>query len=258
MVYSPTIPAETGSRPAAWRHHPGPAAHRPARRAAPLASYDIAFQRSDGQVRAQRFSAPATPIFLSAFSAFARGTLITTTTGPVAVEDLVPGMKLITNERGPSPLLWVGSVTWMPETRLFDPGRPVLTRVMADSMGMGRPIVDFVAGPAARILQRAPGAGNNVLVPVQSLADGNSAIGLTPPSPVQLYHLVLYRHATITAAGLTAETYHPGPGFEARLPHEDAAAFLALFPHVRKPSDFGSLAHPRRACQDEPELPAML
>jgi hypothetical protein len=212
----------------------------------PMLSYEVSYLRSDGAVRTQRYPAPATPAFLAAFSAFARGTLITTTRGPVAVEDLSPGMKLVTNERGPSPLLWIGAMTLMPDARLFDPGVPVLTRIMADALGIGRPMADFIAGPSARLLQRSPGLTDQMLQPVRDLVDGMQVIGLTPPSPVVLYHLALYRHATITAAGLPVETYHPGPGFEAALPHQDVATFLGLFPHVRKPSDFGSLAHPRQ------------
>lgn len=212
----------------------------------PLTTYDISYLRSDGQVQRHRQTAPASPTFLAAFSAFARGTLITTAQGPVAVEDLEPGMKLITNERGPSPLLWIGSMMLAPQARLFGTGVPVLTRIMADALGMGRPMTDVVAGPSARLLHRSPGLADQILQPVHILADGVHVIGANPPSPVQLFHLALYRHATITVAGLPAETFHPGPGYEAALPYEDHATFLGLFPHVRKSSDFGSLAHPRQ------------
>lgn len=218
-----------------------------------MTTYEISYLRSDGQVRRQRQGAPAIPIFLAAFSAFARGTLIATTRGPIAVEDLVPGMKLVTNERGPAPLLWIGSMTLRPDARLFDDGRPALMRIMSDALGMGRPMSDLVAGPSARLLQRDPALGEQVLQPVHELADGMQVIGVTPPSPVELYHLALHRHATITVAGLPAETYHPGPAFDASLSLEDLATFLALFPHVRKPSDFGSLAHPRQPLHRPPQ-----
>lgn len=243
MAYTPPSLHFDGTlRSDTRRADPVYARARPAR---PMIAYDVAFLRSDGEVRAQRHRAPATPAFLGAFSAFARGTLIATTRGPVAVEDLSPGMKLLTNERGPSPLLWIGAMTLMPEAQMFERGAPALTRIMADALGLGRPVTDFIAGPSARILQRDLGLGELLLQPVQDLVDGMQVIGLTPPSPVTLYHLGLHRHATITAAGLPVETYHPGPAFDAALPHEDVAPFLALFPHVRQPSDFGSLAHPR-------------
>ncbi|QYX57860.1 Hint domain-containing protein [Roseovarius sp. SCSIO 43702] len=205
--------------------------------------YEMSWLRRDGAVETARQSAPNLPLFQSAFSAFARGTLIATSSGPVAVEDLTPGMRLLTEERGPSPLLWVGSMTLLPdETRDDAP----LTRIMADAFGIGRPMPDLLAGPGARLMQRLSGATENLLRPVQSFRDGTSVIALRPPSPVRLYHVLLHRHATINVGGLIAETFHPGPGFEATLSYEMRAQFMALFPHLRRPADFGSLVHPRQ------------
>lgn len=202
------------------------------------------FQRSDGRIEEARHTVPASPVFAAAFSAFARGTLIATTRGPVAVEDLHPGMKILTNERGPSPLLWIGSMSLSPAQADGSPVR--LTRIMTGALGMGRPILDLITGPGARIAQRGNAHSDNVLRPVHDLVDGNSVISVSPPGAVQLYHIALHRHATMTAAGLTMETYHPGPGFESALTQAHLAQFIALFPHVRRPADFGSLARPRR------------
>lgn len=214
-------------------------------RTQPSISYDVQYLCRDGQTGTARHSAPATPPFLDAFSAFARGTLIATTRGPVAVEDLSPGMKLLTNERGPSPLLWIGTVTLRPDACAFGTNGPRLIRVMAEALGLGRPMTDFMAGPGARILQRGSGIQDQALRPVRNMLDGTHVIELRPPSAVQMFHLLLPRHVTIMAAGLSAETFHPGPGFDQSMTHNDLALFLSLFPHIRKPVDFGSLAHPR-------------
>ncbi|WP_336097634.1 Hint domain-containing protein [Roseovarius sp. CH_XMU1461] len=244
MVYSPSAPRIVAPR---TTH---PASNRPASRPQdirPTAQrvYDVSWlNRHDGSVQRSRVEAPAGPIFEAAFSAFARGTLITTTQGPVAVEDLVPGMLIQTRERGPSPLLWIGSMQLAPDN--IAPVAP-LTRVMTDAFGLGRPSPDFLAGPGARLLQRTTGGpGDNSLRSVQSFADGHSVIPLRPPSPVRLYHLALQRHATITAAGLTTESFHPGAGFNSIVSYETSVRFMALFPHLRKTSEFGSLAHPRQ------------
>jgi hypothetical protein len=208
----------------------------------------VSFLRRDGSVHSTRHVAPATPVFEAAFAAFARGTLITTTRGPVAIEDLDPGMKIVTIERGPSPLLWIGSTSVRPSQG----NGPSLTRIMAEALGMGRPMSDLLAGPGARLLQRNAVKGEQVLRPIRELIDGTHVIELRPPSAVQLYHIALHRHATITAAGLEMETYHPGPGFENTLPHHQFAPFMALFPHIDRPSDFGSLAHPRCPLDGKP------
>ncbi len=120
-----------------------------------------------------------------------------------------------------------------------------LTRIMTGALGMGKPMVDLMTGPGARIVQRRSAHSDQILRPVHDLTDGNSVISVNPPGAVHLYHIALQRHATITAAGLTLETFHPGPGFENGLTQQHLAQFIALFPHVRRPSDFGSLAHPR-------------
>ena len=156
----------------------------------------------------------------------------------------MPGMLIQTRERGPSPLLWIGSMQIASD--VLAPTAP-LTRVMTDAFGLGRPSPDFLAGPGARLMHRTTGEpGDNSLRSVQSFVDGHAVIALRPPSPVRVYHLVLRRHATITAAGLTTESFHPGAGFNSIVSYETSVRFMALFPHLRKTSEFGSLAHPRQ------------
>lgn len=193
---------------------------------------------------------PATPIFESAFSAFARGTLIKTTDGLIAVEDLLPGMQLITREHGPMPLLWIGSMTCMPKRDTMGGKDARLTRIMADGVDMARSSGDLIAGPGARLLVRPTDmhdivGADHVLTPARDLVDGLHIIDITPPRPVTLFHLCLHRHATITAAGIEAETFHPGRGFQSYMGQNMLSLFLSFFPHIHAPSDFGQLAHPR-------------
>lgn len=220
----------------------------------PGQSVTVTFLRSDGTAAEAQHNVPASPVFTWAFSAFARGTLIATTRGPVAIEDLHPGMMILTNERGPSPLIWIGSMRLPPCARATI-GSTRLARIMTGALGMGRPIVDLMTGPGARIAQRSGAHAGQVMRPVHDMIDGTHVIALSPPGAVELYHIALPRHATITAAGLTLETYHPGPGFEAGMPQQQLSQFLELFPHIRRPSDFGGLEHPR-APLDGPRLMA--
>ncbi len=213
---------------------------------------NVAYLRDDDSIGEGRHAIPVHPVFEAAFSAFARGTLIATIHGPVAIEDLTPGMKVVTNECGPSPVLWIGSMAMRQCENTPDPtsGTARLTRIMTGALGMGRPLTDVMTGPGARIAQRGTiqsGAAHSdqVLRPVHDMIDGTHVIALSPPSAVQLYHLALRRHATITAAGLAFETYHPGPGFENNLTYQQLGQFMNIFPHIMRPADFGSLAHPR-------------
>lgn len=211
---------------------------------------EISSLRPDGTVRVSEQIIPATSRIESAFSGFARGTILDTDQGPVAVEDLHPGMRLMTAEYGASPLLWLGSITLLPKINGRAQVDECLTRVMADTYGMSRPDCDFIAGPGGRILARSPNPDyiyrtERMLIPARDLANGMNVIEITPPRPVQVYHVCLKNHATLTAAGLEVESFHPGYGFEHAMGANILAFFLSLFPHIHTPKDFGRLSHPR-------------
>lgn len=228
---------------------------QPGRKSLTMRKYHIAALLDDGQVRISDQIGPAMPAFEAAFSAFAHGTLINTTRGQVPVEDLVPGMKLVTADKGPVQLMWVGAMTLVPRSGEF-PGGGSLTRIMADSFGFGRPQADLLAGPGARLVRRSAGGGDTpgsdkVLTPAARLVDGVCAIEVVPPRPVTVYHLCLRRHAIIAAAGLEFESFHPGAGFERNMGPNMLSLFLSFFPHVRQARDFGALACPRLPLQDD-------
>lgn len=234
-------------------------AARPARKSLMMRKYQIASLQSDGEVRFSDQIGPAMPIFESAFSAFARGTLINTTVGPVAVEDLVPGMEIVTSDGSASPLLWIGSMTLVPTIKGVPVANAKLARVMSGTFGVNSPGDDLMAGPGARVLTRPAGMGemidsDRVLTPVQDLTDGMNVIEITPPRAVVVYHICLQEHAIIRAGGLDVETFHPGPGFERHMGENMLALFMSLFPHVNKPADFGSLAHQRLPFKTPHEL----
>lgn len=231
----------------------------PARASLKMRKYEVSSLGDDGNIEFLQQVGPALPVFEAAFSAFARGTLISTTQGPVAVEDLDPGMSIMTAEFGSQPLLWKGSMTLVANAPGCVPENTRLTRIMADAFGMGRPMPDLLAGPGARLLNRPAalrqrmGAGQ-VFTPARDFIDGFNVIEITPPAPVAVYHLGLPRHATITAAGLDVESMHPGPAFEREMGSTMMALFMTLFPHITHPREFGALAHPRTSSQDKESL----
>lgn len=221
-----------------------------ARKSRPLRKYRIMALRDDGSIQDSEAIGPASLLFETAFSAFARGTLIRTRHGPAAVEDLVPGCDIWTGEHGLQQLLWIGSMTLVPKISHRAARDCRVTRIMPDAFGMERPMTNLMAGPGARLLSR-PAAlgygygGEQVLCPVRDLADGVNVVEITPPSPITVYHLCLRQHATITAGGLAFETFHPGIGFERQMGPRMLELYLSLFPHVRAPEEFGALAHDR-------------
>lgn len=211
-----------------------------------MRKFEVMHQRSDGEIRRTEHIGPAIPAFEAAFSAFAHGSLIMTTRGPVAVEDIEPGMKLFTREHGSQSVQWLGAMRIVPEAVEKSAHDARMSRITVDSFGFTRPDRDLLTGPGARILQKGRMTdGQDRFVPVRSLTDGINVIDILPPSPVMVYHLALRRHATILVNGLNMESFHPGTGFESTMGQNMLSLFLSFFPHVNQPADFGKMTYPR-------------
>jgi len=226
-----------------------PAALR-ARSRPQLRRYEVSALAANGDIIDSSHIAPALPLFENAFSAFTRGSMILTETGPIAVEDLLPGDQIITRNDTSETLMWKG-------TTQIVPGRPdakgryhPLVRIMADGFGVQLPMSDVLVGPAARLL-KTPGhlrrlAGQSpLLTPVAEFIDGVSAIETAPPTAVQLFHICLRRHSVIKISGLEFETYHPGVNALRPVGPALRDAYLKLFPHISSVGDFGPQVHAR-------------
>jgi hypothetical protein len=215
-----------------------------------MRKFEIAVLCPNGATRTSHHLAPATELFEATSSALARGTLISTANGPIAIEDLIPGDEIDTVNGDAQPVIWIGSTSFtssqvIPETSLTG-----MIRLIADGYSKSGALGDLMLGANARLLQSRPSLQqligvNAVLTPVRDLDDGHTAFMVTPPSPVRLYHIRLANHAAIYANGRPVETYHPGKGVEELLGENMRALFLSLFPDVECFSDFGSLAYLR-------------
>lgn len=211
------------------------------RRPVPTRRYDISFLSDGDTPEFRQVIAPSLPSFEGAFSAYGRGLLIDTTEGPCAIEDITPGMLVDTLEHGPLPVLWIGSMQVIPNVPAERPELCSLVRIMADRFGIGRPVVDMILGPGARLLC---GEGAEAYYkPAHDLIDGDGVFRLTPPAPARVYHLLLPRHSTVLAGGLRLESYHPGRYKAELLGPEMLRLFLSLFPHMARMSEFGPMAH---------------
>lgn len=205
--------------------------------------YDVAWLTSSGDVAYDTIVAPSVPVIESACANLARGALVSTPQGPVAVEDLVPGQDVVTSEYGPLPLRWVGSYELSPrDAQTSDRGR--LFRVTADSFGLGKPAQDLLLAPRAHILMRHAACRalfgvEQAFGPVRAFEDGETVISVTPMSAVTVFNLAFDCQATITANGVELESFHPGPHAETLLDDEMLYSLLRLFPHVRSLDSFG-------------------
>jgi len=213
--------------------------------------YEASWLTEDGNIDSSVRIAPAIPLFEEAFSAFARGSVIVTEEGPVAVEDLVPGMRALTADGRVETITWIGSMMLYPGTNAARPDEHVtMTRITVDAFGQGRPMPDLVLGPRARLCLRDPRLRQQTglevaYVPARTFVDGVSVIEVTPVTPVAVYHVVLERQGSLRVAGLEVESYHPGEGVEEMVDARMLQLFLAQFPQIERLSDFGPMTHPR-------------
>lgn len=215
-----------------------------------LRRYEVSALLPNGNIAQTRHVAPALPIFEDAFCAFSRGSILETDKGPMAIEDLLPGDKVVDIDGNVQTLLWKGSTTLNPASAHSQRHNLHLTRLMADSFGMQRPTSCMVAGPSARLLHtpvhlRAVAGNNRILTPVQEFVDGMNVIETSPPTPVELFHICLKRHTVIHVGGLDFESFHPGINAARNISHAMRSMFLNLFAHVEQLSDFGVPAYPR-------------
>lgn len=219
-------------------------------------AYQMMWSAQNGDIMDRRVSAPALPVFEDAFSAFARGALIPTEHGPVAIEDLLPGDRVETVGGDLLPIKWIGCMQLDAQgTRSAGAAPECLYRLMADSFGYGRPAPDLLLGNGARYLHRAHAlksylGTSEALAPVSSLVDGQSVIEVTPMSSVRTYHICLPQHRLIRVNGVDLETYHPGTAASGQLIGNMRTTFMELFPHLNELGDFGAMVHPRLSAGD--------
>jgi len=220
-----------------------------------MRKYEIAHLTSSSEIVEETRLAPAMPAFEEAFAAFGRGAIVQTKMGPIAVEDLLPGDRVLTSENGYQTLLWKGSMTIIPGAQNARPEMGTMTRVTADALGLGRPTPDLVLGPAARILHKANGVrtltgADCAFVPVRDFIDQSQIIELTPIAPVHVYQLGFSNHELIKVNGIEIESLHPGPIHALGIRSDMLPLFQSMFPHKEKLGAFGTMAYPRIRLRD--------
>lgn len=235
-------------------------AARPARAAFMTRRYETTWLGADGAVETATRIAPALPAFEEAFSAIARGTLIETTEGLVAVEDLEPGATVVTADGRREQVVWIGAMTLFPPQTIPGLAPATMTRITAEAFGEGRPMPDLLLGPQARVALQG-GRYNRIgalrtSIPARSLIDGESVVEVTPVAPVSVYHVVLAHHGALRCAGVEIESYHPGKDLAERFDPQLAQLFLAMFPNLKDFGGFGPLAYPRLTAEEADEVAA--
>ncbi|SIN83314.1 Hint domain-containing protein [Vannielia litorea] len=159
---------------------------------------------------------------------FGFGTRIATEDGPVPVERLRAGQRVLTHDHGAQPVLWIG--------QSLVPGRaeaaPV--RFSAGAFGNSAPLV---LSQQHRVLMADPLAelhfgAAEVFVPARALV-GLPGIDLVNLREIGYAHFLLPRHEVVEAEGLACESLYFGDVARARIGTEAQREIASVFPGLR-------------------------
>jgi len=166
----------------------------------------------------------------------ARGTLIETETGPVPVEALSRGDRVLTVDGPAQPVRWIGCRHVTGAELRADPSlRPI--RISANAFGPGLPARPLTVSAQHRILLgdwRAEllfGAGE-VLVPAKGLLNDRTIRVDHDATEVEYFHVLFDRHEIMLTEGLPTESFHPGDYALKEIGDGARAELLKLFPEL--------------------------
>jgi len=234
-------------KPKAWTvNQPVVSPAEKQRQRIPTRRADISWLSDSGQAETKTCVIPALPVFQDAMSALAQGALVQTPQGPVAIEDLEPGMEICTAE-GPNEVIqWIGSMTIFPNAPDLSLPQAMLYRITDGGYGLDRSAPDLMLGPSARLLSGIAAVNSSApLHNINQLADGASVVEIRPMSPVRVFHICLKNHRLMRVNGVLVESFHPGAEARLNLSREMFPIFMGIFPHMTSEGDFGPQNHKR-------------
>lgn len=145
---------------------------------------------------------------------FASGTLIETSTGPVAIEDIREGAKIVTRDQGLQPVLWAGAQSYSSAQIARSTGlQPIV--VAAHSFAPNTPSQPLFLSPQHRVLLQGAGISlhfgvDEALANIGALTNGQSVANDRRARPLTYHHLLFARHQIILANDLWCESFFPG------------------------------------------------
>ena len=150
---------------------------------------------------------------------FCPGTLIQTDRGPVVVEHLAVGDRIITIDGTPEPVRWIGQRSY---AGAFIAGNAAVLPVCikADALAAGMPSRDLWVSPGHALFV------DGQLVPAARLVNGVSIVQAEAVDSVTYYHVELPRHAVLFANGAPAESFLDD---DCRNQFQNAASFYAAY-----------------------------
>lgn len=167
---------------------------------------------------------------------FARGTMIATDRGEVAVEDLRSGDLVQTRDHGLQEIRWMDSQTLSAATlEAAAHLRPI--RISAGALGENTPTRDLIVSPQHRMLVRSRIAQkmfgtDEVLVAAKQLLLIDGIDVAENLDGVEYYHFLFDDHEVVIANGAESESLHTGPQALHTLGKAARAEIFEIFPQL--------------------------
>lgn len=169
---------------------------------------------------------------------FARGTLIQTPEGAVAVEMLAAGDQVITRDNGAQTLRWIGSRKLGPlDLHANEKLTPI--RIRSNALGENVPSSDLLVSPQHRVLvrsriaQRMFGA-DEVLVAAKQLGGIEGIEVAHDLQEVEYFHMLFDRHEIVISNGAETESLYTGPEALKSVGPAARAEIFDLFPELQE------------------------
>lgn len=158
---------------------------------------------------------------------FAAGTLIETENGPVEVQFLRPGDRVVTRDAGLQELTWTGA------RRVDAVGELAPVVITKGTLGNDR---DLVVSPQHRMVIEGWQAQlwfgeTEVFVKAKDLVNDDT-VYIRKGGTVSYHHILFDAHQVVFAEGAASESFHPGPQSIDALDQGPRAELLRLFPDL--------------------------
>ena len=160
-------------------------------------------------------------------SCFARGTMIETDRGEIAIEDLAADDLVRTMDNGFQPIRWIGSTT----VKAKGHKAPILFR--AGSIGNSQ---DLMLSPAHRVVLQGWQSellfgDSELLASAQSLVNDNTIVR-QEGGEVEYFHILFDRHEIVFSNGAATESFHPGDAASGVMAQDSRNEIFSLFPEL--------------------------
>jgi Hint domain len=164
---------------------------------------------------------------------FTPGALVETDRGPVPVEKVAIGDRVLTRDSGYRPVRWCGRRDLTLADVIAQPDfRPVTIR--AGALGPGLPERDLTVSPQHRMLLTGAEAelvsGESEVLAAALHLVGRPGIDRRPAAPVSYVHFMFDQHEIVRVDGAWSESFQPGQATLDGLGEASRDEIFALFP----------------------------